>query len=91
MSLAVCDTCTEVSIPVVAGVIVADCLVTLGVALIVYFGCKNRAGRQRDGGAAKGPRQRGYKERPPPVPNPDYEPLRKGQRDVYDGLAPRAH
>nr|XP_021140888.1 T-cell surface glycoprotein CD3 epsilon chain isoform X2 [Columba livia] len=28
-------------------------------------------------------------QRPPPVPNPDYEPIRKGQREVYAGLEPR--
>nr|XP_033775178.1 T-cell surface glycoprotein CD3 epsilon chain isoform X3 [Geotrypetes seraphini] len=35
---------------------------------------------------------KGYsKERPPPVPNPDYEPLKKGQREVYDGLNSRGY
>ncbi|KAB1255098.1 T-cell surface glycoprotein CD3 epsilon chain [Camelus dromedarius] len=29
------------------------------------------------------------RERPPPVPNPDYEPIRKGQRDLYSGLNQR--
>ncbi|XP_053546026.1 T-cell surface glycoprotein CD3 epsilon chain [Bombina bombina] len=85
----VCDTCTEVSIPVVVGVLCADCLVTLGVALIVYFGCKQHSGQKRDGGMANGARQRGKPEGPPPVPNPDYEPIRKGQRDEYDRLGPR--
>ncbi|VFV31228.1 t-cell surface glycoprotein cd3 epsilon chain [Lynx pardinus] len=29
------------------------------------------------------------KEKPPPVPNPDYEPIRKGQQDLYSGLNQR--
>ncbi|KAM8927697.1 T-cell surface glycoprotein CD3 epsilon chain [Pelodytes ibericus] len=82
----VCDNCVEVSVPVVAGILFADCLVTLGVALIIYFGCKKKSGLPRDGGISNGGRNRGNKEGPPPVPNPDYEPIKKGKQDVYDGL-----
>ncbi|KAM4651941.1 T-cell surface glycoprotein CD3 epsilon chain [Discoglossus pictus] len=85
----VCDTCTEVPAPVVVGVLVADCMVTFGVALAVYFGCKKSAVRSRDGGMANGARQKGRSEGPPPVPNPDYEPIRKGPRDEYDRLGQR--
>ncbi|XP_053308627.1 T-cell surface glycoprotein CD3 epsilon chain [Spea bombifrons] len=85
----VCDNCIDLSVALVAGVLLADCLVTLGVAFVIYFGCKKKAGLPRDGGMANGGRNRGNKERPPPVPNPDYEPIRKGKQDVYDGLDQR--
>ncbi|KAM9113832.1 T-cell surface glycoprotein CD3 epsilon chain isoform 2-T4 [Pangshura tecta] len=68
----------------VAGVIIADLLITLGVLILVYYFSKNRKGRV---GGSAGVHPRGPKMvRPPPVPNPDYEPIRKGQRDVYAGL-----
>ncbi|XP_063291941.1 T-cell surface glycoprotein CD3 epsilon chain [Pelobates fuscus] len=78
----VCEHCTEISVPVLAGVLIGDCMVTLGVALAVYFGCKKKSGLPRDGGRKRVEN----KERPPPVPNPDYEPIRKGNQDVYNGL-----
>ncbi|KAM4702962.1 T-cell surface glycoprotein CD3 epsilon chain [Rhinophrynus dorsalis] len=82
----VCETCTEISIPVVAGILIGDCMVTLGVALVIYFGCKKKVRFPGEGGMPNGARKRGNKEAPPPVPNPDYEPIRKGQNVVYDGL-----
>ncbi|XP_067423101.1 T-cell surface glycoprotein CD3 epsilon chain [Emydura macquarii macquarii] len=83
----VCETCEELDVLTVAGVIIADLLITLGVLVLVYYFSKNRKGRV--GGSAAG-RPRGQKmARPPPVPNPDYEPIRKGQREVYAGLESR--
>ncbi|KAE8592467.1 hypothetical protein XENTR_v10018763 [Xenopus tropicalis] len=82
----VCDNCREVSIPVVAGILIVDCMVTLAVAFVVYFGCRKQTGHLREGGMSNGARAKGKQEKPPPVPNPDYEVLRKGQRDLYDGL-----
>ncbi|CAN2387873.1 T-cell surface glycoprotein CD3 epsilon chain [Pristimantis euphronides] len=81
----VCETCTEVSIMMVACVVIADCLITIGVCLFVYMFCKRKPGPARDSGYT-GARKKGNNERPPPVPNPDYEPIQKRRQDVYDGL-----
>ncbi|XP_039578098.1 T-cell surface glycoprotein CD3 epsilon chain [Passer montanus] len=84
----VCATCEELDALTVAGIITADLLITLGVLILVYYFSKSRKGRAS---AAGDSRPRGQRmQRPPPVPNPDYEPIRKGQREVYAGLAPRA-
>ncbi|XP_057897310.1 T-cell surface glycoprotein CD3 epsilon chain [Melospiza georgiana] len=84
----VCATCEELDALMVAGIITADLLITLGVLILVYYFSKGRKGRASSAGDS---RPRGPKmQRPPPVPNPDYEPIRKGQREVYAGLAPRA-
>uniref|UniRef100_A0A8C3NAN6 Uncharacterized protein n=1 Tax=Geospiza parvula TaxID=87175 RepID=A0A8C3NAN6_GEOPR len=84
----VCATCEELDALTVAGIITADLLITLGVLILVYYFSKGRKGRASSAGDS---RPRGQKmQRPPPVPNPDYEPIRKGQREVYAGLAPRA-
>ncbi|NXU35472.1 CD3E protein, partial [Drymodes brunneopygia] len=83
----VCANCEELDALMVAGIITADLLITLGVLILVYYFSKSRKGRARPGGDS---RPRGPKmQRPPPVPNPDYEPIRKGQREVYAGLEPR--
>ncbi|NXO00366.1 CD3E protein, partial [Rhinopomastus cyanomelas] len=83
----VCTNCEELDTLAVAGVITADLLITLGVLILVYYFSKHRKGKA---GASAGSRPRGQKmQRPPPVPNPDYEPIRKGQREVYAGLASR--
>ncbi|NWS06870.1 CD3E protein, partial [Motacilla alba] len=83
----VCATCEELDALTVAGIITADLLITLGVLILVYYFSKGRKGRASSAGDS---RPRGQKmQRPPPVPNPDYEPIRKGQREVYAGLAPR--
>ncbi|TFK01959.1 T-cell surface glycoprotein CD3 epsilon chain [Platysternon megacephalum] len=83
----VCRSCEELDVLTVAGVIIADLLITLGVLILVYYFSKNR--KRRVGGSA-GAHPRGQKMvRPPPVPNPDYEPIRKGQREVYSGLQSR--
>ncbi|NXQ12805.1 CD3E protein, partial [Peucedramus taeniatus] len=83
----VCATCEELDALTVAGIITADLLITLGVLILVYYFSKGRKGRASAGGDS---RPRGQKmQRPPPVPNPDYEPIRKGQREVYAGLGPR--
>ncbi|XP_050778127.1 T-cell surface glycoprotein CD3 epsilon chain isoform X1 [Gopherus flavomarginatus] len=83
----VCRNCEELDVLTVAGVIIADLLITLGVLILVYYFSKNRTGRV---GGSAGVHPRGPKMvRPPPVPNPDYEPIRKGQRDVYAGLQSR--
>ncbi|KAH0623400.1 hypothetical protein JD844_031673 [Phrynosoma platyrhinos] len=89
----VCEDCVELSLGLVAAAIVSDLLVTLGILCMVYFGCKKRVATFQGGagGAGTHRQQRDQKvDRPPPVPNPDYEPIRKGQREVYAGLAPRA-
>uniref|UniRef100_A0A8C8S6C2 T-cell surface glycoprotein CD3 epsilon chain n=1 Tax=Pelusios castaneus TaxID=367368 RepID=A0A8C8S6C2_9SAUR len=87
LGIHVCETCEEVDVLTVAGVIIADLLITLGVLVLVYYFSKNRKGRV---GASTGGRPRAQKmARPPPVPNPDYEPIRKGQREVYAGLESR--
>ncbi|NWS24630.1 CD3E protein, partial [Polioptila caerulea] len=83
----VCANCEELDALTVAGIIAADLLVTLGVLILVYYFSKGRRGRAS---AAGDSRPRGQKmQRPPPVPNPDYEPIRKGQREVYAGLEHR--
>ncbi|NXT68748.1 CD3E protein, partial [Chaetops frenatus] len=83
----VCANCQELDALTVAGIITADLLITLGVLILVYYFSKGRKGRASSAGDS---RPRGQKmQRPPPVPNPDYEPIRKGQREVYAGLEPR--
>ncbi|NWH79252.1 CD3E protein, partial [Piaya cayana] len=81
----VCANCEELDALMVTGIIIADILITLGLLILVYYFSKDRKDRVGAGG-----RQRGQKmQRPPPVPNPDYEPIRKGQREVYAGLESR--
>uniref|UniRef100_A0A8C8B5N7 T-cell surface glycoprotein CD3 epsilon chain n=1 Tax=Otus sunia TaxID=257818 RepID=A0A8C8B5N7_9STRI len=83
----VCANCEELDTLAVTGIIIADLLITFGVLILVYYFSKDRKGRAS---ASAGSRPRGQKmQRPPPVPNPDYEPIRKGQREVYAGLEPR--
>ncbi|XP_073513150.1 T-cell surface glycoprotein CD3 epsilon chain isoform X2 [Phyllobates terribilis] len=82
----VCETCTEVSFLMVASVVIADCLITIGVCVFVYMFCKKKPAQTRENGFAKGARKKGNKELPPPVPNPDYEPIQKKRQEVYDGL-----
>ncbi|NWW72069.1 CD3E protein, partial [Climacteris rufus] len=83
----VCANCEELDALTVAGIITADLLITLGVLTLVYYFSRGRKGRASTAGDS---RPRGQKvQRPPPVPSPDYEPIRKGQREVYAGLAPR--
>ncbi|XP_067326974.1 T-cell surface glycoprotein CD3 epsilon chain [Anolis sagrei] len=85
----VCEDCVELGLGLLAGIIVSDLLLTLGVLCLVYFCCKDRKNRFRGGDTQEKPS--GPKaDRPPPVPNPDYEPIRKGQREVYAGLGGRA-
>ncbi|XP_019398621.1 PREDICTED: T-cell surface glycoprotein CD3 epsilon chain [Crocodylus porosus] len=85
----VCENCEELDILPVASIIIADLLITLGVLILVYYCGKSRKGRA-GAGAGAGGRPRGQKmQRPPPIPNPDYEPIRKGQREVYAGLESR--
>ncbi|NWR63414.1 CD3E protein, partial [Bucorvus abyssinicus] len=84
----VCANCEELDALAVTGIITADLLITFGVLILVYYFGRYRKGRA---GTSAGSRPRGQKmQRPPPVPNPDYEPIRKGQREVYAGLEPRA-
>nr|XP_056716796.1 T-cell surface glycoprotein CD3 epsilon chain [Euleptes europaea] len=93
LQVKVCPGCVEMDFWLVTGIIVADLLVTLGVLILTFYCSRKRAARFGGGPAAGGPRARprGQREdRPPPVPNPDYEPIRKGQREVYAGLEPRA-
>ncbi|XP_059563675.1 T-cell surface glycoprotein CD3 epsilon chain [Myotis daubentonii] len=88
----VCENCMEVDVMAVAGIIVADVCVTLGLLLLVYYWSKNRKAKAKPmaRGVGAGGRPGGQnKERPPPVPNPDYEPIRKGQRELYSGLNQR--
>uniref|UniRef100_A0A8C3XK32 CD3e molecule n=1 Tax=Chelydra serpentina TaxID=8475 RepID=A0A8C3XK32_CHESE len=69
----VCESCEELEPMTVAGVIIADLLITLGVLILVYYFSKNRKGRV---GGSAGVHPRGTTPkmvRPPPVPNPDYE------------------
>uniref|UniRef100_A0A674ILT3 CD3 epsilon subunit of T-cell receptor complex n=1 Tax=Terrapene triunguis TaxID=2587831 RepID=A0A674ILT3_9SAUR len=67
----VCRSCEELEVLTVAGVIIADLLITLGVLILVYYFSKNRKGRV---GGSAGVHPKGQKMvRPPPVPNPDYE------------------
>ncbi|NXT47915.1 CD3E protein, partial [Pluvianellus socialis] len=83
----VCANCEELDTWAVTGIITADILITLGVLILVYYFSKDRKGGASTGA---GSRPRGQKaQRPPPVPNPDYEPIRKGQREVYAGLESR--
>ncbi|NXY24760.1 CD3E protein, partial [Atrichornis clamosus] len=83
----VCANCEELDALMVTGIITADLLITLGVLILVYYFSRGRRGRGSAGGDS---RPRGQKmQRPPPVPNPDYEPIRKGQREVYAGLESR--
>ncbi|XP_066567292.1 T-cell surface glycoprotein CD3 epsilon chain [Amia ocellicauda] len=78
----VCENCYEVEIPMLAGVIVIDLLVTMGVVILVYY-CSQKKG----GASPLAPASRpGRNDRAPPVPNPDYEPLRTGTHDLYSGL-----
>ncbi|NWI64221.1 CD3E protein, partial [Todus mexicanus] len=82
----VCANCQELDAWTVTGIIAGDLLITFGVLILVYYFSKDRKGRA----SAAGSRPRGQKmQRPPPVPNPDYEPIRKGQREVYAGLESR--
>ncbi|XP_067603775.1 T-cell surface glycoprotein CD3 epsilon chain [Pseudorca crassidens] len=88
----VCENCMEADLRVVATIIVVDICVTLGLLLLVYHCSKSRKARTAPvtRGVGAGGRPRGQnRERPPPVPNPDYEPIRKGQRDLYAGLNQR--
>ncbi|NWX35907.1 CD3E protein, partial [Notiomystis cincta] len=83
----VCANCQELDALMVAGIMAADLLITLGVLILVYYFSKGRKGRASPAGDS---RPRGQKmQHPPPVPNPDYEPIRKGQREVYAGLQSR--
>ncbi|XP_052642625.1 T-cell surface glycoprotein CD3 epsilon chain isoform X2 [Harpia harpyja] len=83
----VCTNCEELDALAVTGIITADLLITFGVLILVYYFSKDRKGRAS---AGTGSQPRGQKmQRPPPVPNPDYEPIRKGQREVYAGLESR--
>ncbi|NXG01117.1 CD3E protein, partial [Sakesphorus luctuosus] len=83
----VCANCAELDALTLTGIIAADLLITLGVLILVYYFSRDRKGRASTSPA---PRPRGQKtQRPPPVPNPDYEPIRKGQREVYAGLESR--
>ncbi|NXQ97428.1 CD3E protein, partial [Sagittarius serpentarius] len=83
----VCANCEELDALAVTGIITADLLITFGVLILVYYFSKDRKGRAS---TSAGSRPRGQKmQRPPPVPNPDYEPIRKGQREVYAGLESR--
>ncbi|NXL64969.1 CD3E protein, partial [Chordeiles acutipennis] len=83
----VCANCEELDTLAVTGIITADLLITFGVLILVYYFSKDRKGIAS---TSAGSRPRGQKmQRPPPVPNPDYEPIRKGQREVYAGLESR--
>ncbi|XP_064326987.1 T-cell surface glycoprotein CD3 epsilon chain isoform X1 [Phalacrocorax carbo] len=83
----VCANCEELDTLAVIGIVTADLLITFGVLILVYYFSKDRKGRASP---SAGSRPRGQKmQRPPPVPNPDYEPIRKGQREVYAGLESR--
>ncbi|XP_036603427.1 T-cell surface glycoprotein CD3 epsilon chain [Trichosurus vulpecula] len=89
----VCHGCMEMEVLTVAGIVIADIFITLGVLLLVYYWSKGRKAKANPvgrGGGAGGRTRGANKERPPPVPNPDYEPIRKGQRDLYAGLNQRA-
>ncbi|KAL2807355.1 T-cell surface glycoprotein CD3 epsilon chain precursor [Daubentonia madagascariensis] len=88
----VCENCMEVDVMAVATIVVVDVCVTLGLMMLVYYWSKTRKAKakpvMRGMGAAGRPKGQS-KARPPPVPNPDYEPIRKGQRDLYSGLNQR--
>ncbi|XP_058865572.1 T-cell surface glycoprotein CD3 epsilon chain isoform X1 [Acipenser ruthenus] len=81
----VCESCVEVEVVPMIGIIFADLLVTAGVAILVYYWAQNRKGASAMAPAARPGRQN----RAPPVPNPDYEPIRTGNREVYSGLNKR--
>ncbi|XP_028664312.1 T-cell surface glycoprotein CD3 epsilon chain-like [Erpetoichthys calabaricus] len=81
----VCEGCVEMDSMTAAGVIIGDLLVTLGVALMVYFWVQNKKGTTNLGAGGRPVRQ----DRPPPVPNPDYEPIRAAGRETYSGLNKR--
>lgn len=88
----VCENCMEVDLMAVVVIIIVDICITLGLLLLVYYWSKNRKTKAKPvtRGVGTGGKPRGQnKERPPPVPNPDYEPIRKGQRDLYSGLNQR--
>ncbi|XP_011233878.1 T-cell surface glycoprotein CD3 epsilon chain isoform X2 [Ailuropoda melanoleuca] len=88
----VCTNCMEVDPMAVVAIITADLCITLGLLLLVYYWSKNRKASAKPVTRATGAggRTRGQnKEKPPPVPNPDYEPIRKGQQDLYSGLNQR--
>ncbi|XP_048369440.1 T-cell surface glycoprotein CD3 epsilon chain [Sphaerodactylus townsendi] len=88
-----CPGCVEMDLWLATGIIVADLLFTVGILILTYYCSRKRAARFGGVSAAAGPRaqpQGQREDRPPPVPNPDYEPIRKGQREVYAGLEPRA-
>ncbi|XP_077633432.1 T-cell surface glycoprotein CD3 epsilon chain [Crocuta crocuta] len=90
----VCKNCVEVDLMAVVAIIVVDVCFTLGLLLIVYYWSKNRKANSMTvmRGTGAGGRPRGQnKERPPPVPNPDYEPIRKGHQDLYSGLNQRGN
>ncbi|XP_070621898.1 T-cell surface glycoprotein CD3 epsilon chain isoform X2 [Erythrolamprus reginae] len=80
-----CEDCVELSLGLGAGILVADLLLTLAVLLLAYL-CsqKQRQALFRPGAPRKPQGQQA--DRAPPVPNPDYEPIRKAQREVYAGL-----
>ncbi|XP_041090764.1 T-cell surface glycoprotein CD3 epsilon chain-like isoform X2 [Polyodon spathula] len=80
----VCEGCVEVEVVQVIGIIFADLLVTVGVAILVYYWAQNRKGA-----TAMAPARPGRQNRAPPVPSPDYEPIRTGNREVYSGLNKR--
>ncbi|KAK2530359.1 Cd3e [Columba livia] len=87
LNVRVCANCQELDALAVTGIVTADLLITFGVLILVYYFSKDRKGKAS---ASAGGRPRAQKmQRPPPVPNPDYEPIRKGQREVYAGLEPR--
>ncbi|KAJ7305371.1 hypothetical protein JRQ81_011321 [Phrynocephalus forsythii] len=84
----VCEGCVDLSLGLMAGIILCDLLITLVVLTLVYFCSRSRVNTFK-GGPRKG-QPRGQKvDSPPPVPNPDYEPIRKGQKEVYAGLVPQ--
>ncbi|XP_026564794.1 T-cell surface glycoprotein CD3 epsilon chain [Pseudonaja textilis] len=83
-----CKDCVELSFGLGAGIVVADLLLTLGVLLLVYFCSQKQQALFRPGAPRR--LQGQQTDQPPPVPNPDYEPIRKGQREVYAGLEPQA-
>ncbi|KAM5132348.1 T-cell surface glycoprotein CD3 epsilon chain [Mantella aurantiaca] len=84
LNVYVCEACEDVTILLISSILIADSLLTLGVVVLVYFGCKKKTARSSE--IAPGGRTRGNKERPPPVPHPDYAPLQKRNQVVYDGL-----
>ncbi|XP_030320623.1 T-cell surface glycoprotein CD3 epsilon chain isoform X1 [Calypte anna] len=65
----VCTNCEELDALAVTGIIVADLLITFGVLILVYYCGKNRKGKGSTGSRLQGQKM----QRPPPVPNPDYE------------------